>query len=375
VSGVPGADPTADAVEPKPLPNSDLQRGRAPGRALVLWHSPGGRLARTILWRAVQALPVLLGVLTITFVITRMIGDPVAQIAGPLASEAEVEALRERLGLADPIHVQYWNYVTGLVQGDLGRSLQSGRPITTEISERIGGTLTLIVLGTLFATIWGIALGALAAHLRRSGRLFHGLALVLFAIPDFVLGLLLLFLFFHKFGIAPAPLGQLALLATPPPNVTGGAALDALIAGQWEAFRSALGYLILPVLTVGLHFGSPIAKLAEGAMLETRRRPFVEYAQLAGLPRRRVFRYTLRNSLPSIITMSGVIAGYLIGGIVLVEIVFSWGGLGQYAAQVILSLDLTAIQAFVLLAGVAVVLIYLFLDIAYSVIDPRVRVR
>lgn len=371
MSGAPLSDPSGAAADIEPPPR--VVRPTLPARALDLWHSPSGRLLRKIGWRALQAIPILLGILTITFIVTRAIGDPVAIIAGPLASQAEVNDLRHRLGLDRPVLDQYWSYLGDLVHGDLGRSLQTSRPISHEIGERIGGTVELIVLGTLLAAVWGTLLGALAAHLRRSGRLFHGLAVAGLAVPDFVLGLVLLFVFFFKLGLAPAPIGQYDLAATPPPVATGGGALDALIAGQWATFSSALGYLVLPVVTLGLIYGSPIAKLAEGAFLETRGRPFIEYAELTGLSRLRVFRYTLRNALPSILTLSGVVAGYLIGGIVLVEIVFSWGGLGQYAAQVILALDMPAIQAFVLLAGIATLAIYLLLDIAYGLIDPRVR--
>ena len=372
-----GSIPTPGPAPRSPRePEIDLAAAQSwRDRAAAAAHSKAGRVTWTVLKRMLQAVPVLIGVLTITFVVTRAIGDPVAQIAGPLATEEDVAELREQLGLARPVVEQYFDYLGDLVRGDLGRSLQTQRPIVDELKERVGGTFELIALGTLLATIWGIVLGALAAHLRRAGRLFHGIAVGGLAVPDFVCGLVLVFLFSFTFDLAPAPIGQLELFATPPPDKTGGVALDALIAGEWETFRSALKFLVLPVLTLGLIYGSPVAKMAEGAMLETRRKAFIEYAELTGLSRWRVFRYTLRNSLPSIITLSGILVGYLIGGIVLVEIVFSWGGLGQYAAQTILALDLPAIQAFVLIAGVLTVLIYLALDVSYALIDPRVRGR
>lgn len=344
-----------------------------PPRRVHLWLSRAQGVTRKAVLRLALALPLLLGVLTITFVVTHSLGDPVASIAGPIATRAEVQDLRQRLGLDAPLAEQYWRYLKALAHGDLGRSLVSGRPVSEEIRSRVGGTLGLIVLGTLLAAIWGVALGALAALLRRTGRMFHGIAVLGLAVPDFVLGLVLGLVFAYKLGWAPPPVGQLDLISIPPPQVTGGVALDALIAGQWSTFASSLGYLVLPVLTLGFIYGAPIAKLAEGVFLETARQPFIEYAELTGLPSWRVFRYTLRYSLPAVLTLSGVVAGYLVGGIVLVEIVFSWGGLGQYGAQAILALDLPVIQAIVLLAGVFVLLIYLFLDIAYQVIDPRVR--
>lgn len=328
---------------------------------------------RRILLRIIYALPLLLGVLVITFVVTRTLGDPVAQIAGPLATLEEVDALRERLGLTDPILTQFWNYLGELAHGSLDRSLTSQRPVLTEMSERIGGTAELIVLGTALAFVWGIVLGALSVYTKRVGRIADSLALTGMALPDFVLGLLLALIFAFTLGWAPSPVGQIDLAAVPPPNRTGGAALDALLAGQWESLWPALGYLVLPVLTLGLIYGAPIARLAQGAFLETRRKAFIEYAELSGLSPVRVFRYTLRNALPSVMTLSGIVAGYLIGGIVLVEIVFSWGGLGQWAALSILAIDMPAIQAFVLLAGVLTLCIYLFLDIVYGLIDPRVR--
>lgn len=328
---------------------------------------------RRILLRIVYALPLLLGVLVITFVVTRTLGDPVAQIAGPLATLEEVDALRERLGLTDPILTQFWNYLGELAHGSLDTSLTSQRPVLTEMSERIGGSAELIVLGTALAFVWGIVLGALSVYTKRLGRIADAFALTGMAIPDFVLGLVLALVFAFTLGWAPSPVGQIDLATIPPPNKTGGAALDSLLAGQWETFWPALGYLALPVLTLGLIYGAPIARLAQGAFLETRRKAFIEYAELSGLSPVRVFRYTLRNALPSVMTLSGIVAGYLIGGIVLVEIVFSWGGLGQWAALSILSIDMPSIQAFVLLAGVLTLCIYLFLDIVYGLIDPRVR--
>ncbi len=323
---------------------------------------------RRILARIIYAIPLLMGVLVITFVVTRTLGDPVAQIAGPLATLEEVDALRERLGLTDPILTQFWNYLGELVHGSLDTSLTSQRPVLTEMSERIGGTAELIVLGTALAFVWGIVLGALSVYTKRLGRIADSLALT-----DFALGLLPALVFAFTLGWAPSPVGQIDLAPIPPPNKTGGAALDSLLAGQWETFWPALGYLVLPVVTLGLIYGAPIARLAQGAFLETRRKAFIEYAELSGLSPVRVFRYTLRNALPSVMTLSGIVAGYLIGGIVLVEIVFSWGGLGQWAALSILAIDMPAIQAFVLLAGVLTLCIYLFLDIAYGLIDPRVR--
>ena len=357
----------ADIASPPPISSWP------PPRRGHLWFARARGLTRKIALRLLLALPLLLGVLTITFVVTRSLGDPVASIAGPIATRADVQELRHRLGLDAPLAEQYWRYLKALAHGDLGRSLVSSRPVTDEIRSRVGGTLELIVLGTLLAAIWGVTLGALAAFLRRTGRIFHGIAVLGLAVPDFVLGLVLGLIFAYKLGWAPPPVGQLDLISTPPAQVTGGVALDALLAGQWSTFASSLPYLVLPVLTLGFIYGAPIAKLAEGAFLETARLPFIEYAELVGLTRWRIFRYTLRYSLPSVLTLSGVVAGYLVGGIVLVEIVFSWGGLGQYGAQAILALDLPVIQAIVLLSGVFVLLIYLFLDIAYQIIDPRVR--
>lgn len=363
-------DAAAAAAERQP-PRPHVPSRRE--RARRLWHSSWARLARRIVLRLVYAFPLLIGVLTITFVVTRTLGDPVANIAGPMASAADIEALRQRLGLADPILTQYWHYLGKLVHGSLDRSLVSQRPVTTEIGERIGGTFELIVLGTLLAIVWGVLLGALSVYTKRLGRIADALAVTGLAIPDFFLGLMLTLVFAFQLGWAPSPVGQLDLAATPPPRATGGIALDALLAGRWSIFWPSLGLLVLPVMTLGLIYGAPIARLAQGAFLETRSKPFIEYADLCGLPPSRVFRYTLRNALPSVLTLSGVVAGYLVGGIVLVEIVFSWGGLGQWAAQAILAFDMPSIQAFVLLAGVFTLAVYLFLDIAYGIIDPRVR--
>lgn len=356
--------------QPQPDPEAPPRRrptGRARERSA--WRGTASRVG----WRLLQAIPILIGIVTITFFLTRALGDPVAQIAGPLAGPEEIAEIKGALGLDKPLLEQYATYIGDLAQGDLGESLRTGRPVVDEIRERIGGTAELLVLGIIAATIWGVLIGALAAYLRRAGRIFQGIAVLGLSIPDFVIGLALALVFAFSLGWVPAPVGQISFIDAAPPQRTGGVVLDALLAGQWGVMWSGLGYLVLPVLTLGLAYGAPVARLTEALLRETRGKAYIEYAELTGLSRARVFRYTLRNALPAILTIVVVILGFLVGGIVLVEIVFSWGGLGQWAAQSILALDLPAIQGFVLLAGVFTLLLYLLLDIAYGLIDPRVR--
>jgi ABC-type dipeptide/oligopeptide/nickel transport system permease component len=259
------------------------------------------------------------------------------------------------------------------VHGHLGNSLQTGAPVTQILRQRIGATLELILLGTFFATIYGGGLGVLVAK----SRLLRGLPRILvnagMAVPDFVLGLVLIYFIYFRLRWAPAPIGQVGILAQLPPHITGAVAFDSLITGHWGTFGSALGHLVLPVATLALIYGSPIARIAAVRMQETERMEYIEYARLCGLPRWRVFRYELRSVGAAVTTSSAVTLGYLLGGAVLVEIVFNWGGLGQFAAQSILANDVPAIQGFVLVAGVFSLLIYFLLETTYGLIDPRVR--
>ena len=221
----------------------------------------------------------------------------------------------------------------------------------------------------------GIPLGVAGARFKR-GLLrkaadYYGL--LAGALPDFWLALVLIFVFYTILGIAPAPLGRIDFAIIPPEPVTGALLIDSLLAGNWAAFRNAAGHLVLPVLTLGLINAGPILKMTQSTMERMLEADFSGYAELCGLPRHVVVRKALRNSLPSIVTIVSVLYGFLIGGAVLVEIVFSWGGAGQYAVQGVLNADLNPVLGFVLYSAILSLVIYLMVDLIYFAIDPRTR--
>ena len=193
------------------------------------------------------------------------------------------------------------------------------------------------------------------------------------ALPDFWLALVLILFFYTIFGFAPSPIGRLDLTVIAPAQVTGFLTVDCLIAGNWRAFRSAAAHLVLPVLTLALVNAGPILKMTLSSMDRMLSAHFSVYEELCGLPRLMIVRNAFRNALPSVITIVSVLYGYLLGGAVLVEIVFSWGGAGQYAVQGVLNSDFNPVLGFVLFSSVFSLFVYLAVDLIYLAIDPRIR--
>ena len=192
------------------------------------------------------------------------------------------------------------------------------------------------------------------------------------ALPDFWFALVLIFVFYTMLGWAPAPLGRLDMIIIPPPSVTGALTIDTLLAGDLQAFGSGLSHLALPVLTLGLLNAGPILKMTQSTMEKMLESDFSRYEVLCGVPERLVTRHALRNALPSIVTIISVLYGFLIGGAVLVEIVFSWGGAGQYAVQGVLNSDIYPVLGFVLFSAIFSLIVYIVVDLIYVLLDPRI---
>ncbi len=330
--------------------------------------------------RLLYVVPQVIGISLVTFVIVRLLpANPAFALAGPAASEDSIRQIEERLGLNDPILTQYWLYLKELFHGDLGNSFVSGRPVLDDILDRLPATLELLVLGLFCAFLIGIPLGILGALEGGKGlaaRFTNGYGLLAGAIPDFWLGLILIFFFYTLLGIAPAPLGQIGTDVITPPDVTGVVTLDAMIAGDWAATQSALGQLVLPLVTIVFVYMAPIVKYTRSSIEDVYfQSDFIEQYRANGLARGAVVARALRNGLPPVITIVGVLFGFLLGGLVLVEQVFAWGGFGQYAVQAITNGDFSAIQGVVIVAAVFNLVVYLIVDLLYFVVDPRLRAR
>lgn len=332
-----------------------------------------------VLRRVLAALPVLAGVVVVTFILTRMLpGDPAAYFAGQVDSRAAIEEIRRALGLDQPLPVQFWRYLVGLTQGDLGRSFSTGRPVLAEMLERLPASLELVLTAVLCGALLAVPLGVLAA-VRQGGWADQAVRLLTTAgvsLPAFFSGLMLIFLFYYLLEWAPSPVGRLDVFSEMPPRVTGFLLVDCALAGDWEGWRSALAQLVLPATSLGLVTLAPIARMTRGAMLAALASDFVRTARAAGLPPRQVlWTYAFRNAVLPVLTTLGMVFSYALGGAVLVEKVFSWPGVGSFALDALMQLDYAPVQGFVLVLGVLYVLLNLVVDILLVLADPRVRVE
>jgi ABC-type dipeptide/oligopeptide/nickel transport system permease component len=329
---------------------------------------------RYLLRRLAFVVPQLLGITLVTFLLVQLIpGDPARLMLGPLASEESIASLRDDLGLNRSLPEQYGLYVWRAAQGELGTSWRSANPVADDLARRLPATLELITLSLIFAVVIAIPLGVQAA--RKPGgildRLSFGYGLVAGALPEFWLGLILILILYVNLGLTAAPSGRLDVGIPPPTQITGAYTIDSLVTGNWTAFRSAVAHLTLPVLTLVIVTIGPILKMTRSTMQQMLSADFTRYARLCGLPERLVGRYALRNALPPVVTLVAVLYSFLIGGAVLVEVVFGWGGAGQYAVQGVLDADFAVVQGFVLVAAIISLVIYLLVDLIYFAIDPR----
>jgi ABC-type dipeptide/oligopeptide/nickel transport system permease component len=336
---------------------------------MTLWRFLGRRL--------VFAGPQLLGILLATFILVRILpGDPVSRMTGGLITPQAREAMIAQLGLDKPLHVQFLQYLGGALHGNLGTSWRTSNPVTLDIANRFPATFELITLGLAVAVVFFGSLGICAA-LRPGGavaRLATVYGSVAGAFPEFWIGLMLIFFCVYRFHVLPYASGQFDAYSVPPPlRVTGMYFFDSLLTGNLAALRESVLHLILPVSTLALFYGAPVLKMSRVAMSAALHSEFMFLGRACGLRRRILFRYALRNALPPIVTLIGVLYGFLLGGAVLVEVVYGWGGFGQYAVDSILNADYAPVQAFVLVSATFSLIVYLVMDILYFVLDPRIR--
>jgi peptide/nickel transport system permease protein len=331
-----------------------------------------------ILRRLAAVALLVVGISLVTFTMVRMVpGDPVALYYGGMPVSADVEAaLRRQWGLDRPLPVQYLHYLGGVLRGNLGVSLASGRPIMDDLVRRFPATLELTLAGVLLALVVGLPLGVVAAlhrnrltdHLLRIG------SLVSLGMPNFWLGLVLIYVFGFLLGIFPPASGRLGAGIAAPERITGLYTIDALLTWDLRAFRSALGQLAAPAITVALGLIAVIIRMLRAGMLEELGKDYVRTGRSKGLPASRVFyKHALRNAITPTTTVVSIQIGYLLGGNVLVEAVFAWPGVGLYYINAINALDYNAVIGATLLIAVVFALINLFVDILNAFIDPRIH--
>ncbi|MGM0437957.1 MAG: ABC transporter permease [Bacillota bacterium] len=307
-----------------------------------------------ILRKLLFSIPVIIGVSILVFLMIHLVpGDPARIAAGIKATDAQVEQTRELLGLNDPLHIQYVNFVKGALVGDFGKSIRTKRPISSELASRIPCTFQLAFLSLIIATTFGLLLGVISSAFR--GTIIDNLTMIgaLFGLsmPSFWRGLMLILLFSFVLGWFPAS-GYAGPFWT------------------WEGFK----HLILPAISLGTAYTGTLARLTRSNMLEVLGKDYIRTARSKGLTEKVVFfKHALRNALISVITVIGLSLGILLGGAMITETVFSLPGIGSLGVTAILARDYNLVQAIVMLMAIIFVFVNLVVDIIYSMLDPRIK--
>lgn len=327
-----------------------------------------------IVRRLLQVIPVLLGVSIIVFFMVRLIpGDPAQLLLGQQATQEQVAALREQLGLNEPIITQYFLFITNALTGDLGMSL-TGQPVTTELVERFPATLELTLAALLFAVLIGIPVGVIAAVRQYSwiDRLTSVIALTGVSMPIFWLALILVVVFTVNLQLLPFP-GRLSS-GTAIISITGMVIPDSILTGNFAGLWDGIKHLILPAVALGTIPMAVVTRMTRSSMLEVMNEDYIRTAHAKGvLPRRVIFKHALRNAMLPTVTVIGLQFGLLMGGAILTETIFGWNGIGQFALDSVNRRDYAAIQGVVLYGAFFFVLLNLIVDVLYAVLDPRVR--
>lgn len=334
------------------------------------------RIARYIAIRIALLIPVMLGVVILTFFLVRILpGDPVQAFVGPTTSAADVEAIRERLGLDAPLWSQFLTYFGGLFVGNLGTSIQTGATVSSEIALRLAPTLELVILGVAVAIIVAIGLGLLSALRvnRPVDQVTRVVSLVGTALPEFWLGLILIVIGYQTLGWFPGPSGRIGSDFSVTP-ITGAEAVDALITGNFAALGSALTYLALPVLTIAIGVSASLLRSVRAAAIDIRGAAPWATARAHGISGRPLIGgYLMRGTLSRLPTLAALVLGNVLGSVVLVEVVFSWQGLGQWLLRGLLFRDYPVVQAGVAIIALIYAVCYLIADVIHAILDPRVR--
>lgn len=333
-------------------------------------------MSRYLIRRTLESIPVIFGVSILVFMLLRLIpGDPAVAMLGERASQANVEAIRERLGLNKPLPEQYVIWMGNLLRGDLGNTVRGNIPISNELSHRFPATMELSLVAITLATLIGIPVGILSAVKRNSivDTISMFGALLGVSIPIFVLGLLLIYLFGVQMRALPF-IGRLDATIQLETR-TGLYVVDAILTGNMPALQNALTHLILPALTLFTVPLAIIARITRSAMLEVLNQDYIRTARAKGLGERPVvLGHALRNALLPIVTIVGLQLGTLLSGAVLTETIYSWPGIGKWLFDSIVARDYPIVQSVTLIIALIYIIVNFAVDILYALVDPRIRV-
>lgn len=328
--------------------------------------------------RLIWTVPTFLGALVVIFLLTQAVpGDAVMARVGQSVDPQTIDAVRKSMGLDKPAWAQFLIYLQHLSQGNLGHSWKTGNDVTSDLVQRLPATIELALWSLALAIPIGLGLGVLAAG-RRGGwidRAIQTYCVLGLGVPVFWLSLMLVYVFFFRLGWAPSPMGRLDILDTSPPHVTGMVTIDSLLARNLGTFRSALLHLLLPVVSVVFITVAPIARMTYSCMTGQLQANYVRAAVASGVSAKLIFgKYALKNAMIPVVTLVGAIVKFLIGGVLVVEIVFAWPGIGRYAIESMLVADTAPLQAVVLIVTGATLLINILVDVSYYWLDPRIEV-
>lgn len=333
-------------------------------------------MVKYIIKRLLMLIPVLIGVSIIVFVLLRVAApDPAPAFCGKNATMEQMEQWREDRGLNENIAKQYVDFIKGAVKGDFGESYDSGESVFEEIKDLFPATIEIAIFAIIVASILGILIGVIASVKKNSiiDNASMVLSLIGVSMPIFWLGILIMLLFVEILGWLPAASGRISVTMDFQ-EITGLYLLDALIQGDWEAFKDAFLHLILPGMTLALYTLAIISRMTRSSMLDALNQDYIRTARSKGISERKVvLKHGLRNALMPIVTVIGLQFGSLLGGAVLTEKVFAWPGIGNHTVEAITKSDFPVIQAVVLIIAVIFVLMNLIVDIIYAFLDPRIK--
>jgi peptide/nickel transport system permease protein len=333
-----------------------------------------------ILRRALFAIPLILGITVIAFLIANAIpADPTTtNLPQNALNDPElVQAFRERWGLDQPPLQQYFTYLGNLLQGDLGVSIKTNNPIAEDIQQFLPATIELATYSIVVGLGMGVSFGVISAVWRDSvlDYVVRVFALIGVSFPVFLLALIALTVFHAQLGWTVGP-GRLGFLVRDPPLVTGFFTVDSLLAGQWDTFRNAVSHLVLPSIVLGSYVSGIIARITRSSLLEVLGSDYIRTARAKGIREATVIlRHGLSNALIPVVTIIGLLYGNLLAGAVLTESIFAWPGLGRYVFRASTSQDFPAIMGVSMLIAIIYIFVNFVVDILYYLLDPRIRVQ
>lgn len=326
--------------------------------------------------RALSMVPIWFGLTILIFGLARVLpGDPARMALGPRATDEQVQSLRDQMGLDDPIWEQYINYMTGLFQGDMGVSLLTNNNVARDIAWFFPATFELTTMGMLIAILLGVPLGVIAGLNKDQAEDNASRAIAFFGVslPPFWAGIMLQLIFAFVLLWLPGS-GRLSDAVVGPQRVTGLLLVDSLLAFNFEAFTSGFAHLLLPAFTLALAPLADITRMTRSSFIEEYNKEYVQALRTHGVPGKLIaYKYVLKKSFASTLTIIGLDYGFLLGSAFLIEYVFAWPGMAAYGVEAILRKDINAIIGVTLVVGTAFLIVNFLVDVLYGYFDPRVR--